>query len=256
MSKLECLFSIDERKVRQADKRIRLLRFLREEIWSTPDILGQVLQLRSRQAVWKSLRQFQAEKIIRRHVYAALGGEFVVWGITAHGQALAFHPVNEQVNTMYFEPSKVSEMTMRHSLDIQRLRISAERQGWKEWRNGQNMGEMSKGMNRPDALALDPMGVRTALEVERTAKTIRRYRVVLGNYLKSIKQGDVSRVVWICPTSDLANRLRRIILGISSVVVNGQQIPIDPSRHHVNLRFEDYESFGEYPRNSAKCSEY
>lgn len=58
MSKLECLFSIDERKVRQADKRMRLLRFLREEIWSTPDILGQVLQLRSRQAVWKSLRQF------------------------------------------------------------------------------------------------------------------------------------------------------------------------------------------------------
>lgn len=176
-------------------------------------------------------------------MYAALGGEFVVWGITAHGQALAFHPDNEQVNTMYFEPSKVSEMTMRHSLDIQRLRISAERHGWKEWRNGQNMGEMSKGMNRPDALALDPMGVRTALEVERTAKTIRRYRVVLGNYLKSIKQGNISRVVWVCPTKDLALRLQRIVLGISSVVVNGQRLPIDPSRHHVNLRFEDYESF-------------
>lgn len=237
------LLSPPERSARQQEKRERLLRFLREEIWSTPEILGQVLGLRSRQAVWKSLKQFQAEQILRHHVYAALGGEFVVWGITAHGQALAFHPEEEKINATYFEPSKVSEMTIRHSLDIQRLRIAAERQGWREWRNGQNLGAMSKGMNRPDVLALDPTGMKAVLEIERTVKTVRRYRAILGDYLQRIKQREIAKVIWVCPTKDLAHRLTRIIFGLSHVVVHGQRVPIDPNRHHINLHFQDYDSF-------------
>ena len=243
MNKLACLLPASEREARQCEKRQRLLRFLREEIWSTPDILRQVLGLHSRQAVWKSLRQFEAEKIIRCHEYVALGGEILIWGITPHGQALAFNPASETANRQHFEPSKVSEFTLRHSLDIQRLRITAEAIGWTDWRNGQTLGAIGKGMNRPDAVAIDTSGIKVALECERTIKTVKRYQSILSGYLQAIKRAEFSRVVWVCPTADLARRLRAIVCGIQSVVVAGQRVPIDPIRHHVNLQFEDYDSF-------------
>lgn len=248
MNKLDCLLSVDERIMRQADKRARLLRFLREEIWSTPDILGQVLNLNSRQGVWKALRKFQDEGVIRSHEFSVLGGLIRIWGITAHGQALAFDPNSEAPNRYYFEPSKVSEFTLRHSLDIQRLRIAAESLGWMNWRNGQTLGAIGKGMNRPDAIANDPAGLKVAIECERTIKTVKRYQAILSSYLQVIKRGEFHRVIWVCPTADFAVRLRSIVCGIHSVVVNGQRVPIDPSRHHENLQFQDYESFAKGTR--------
>ena len=248
MNKLDCLLPIGERKARQADKRVRLLRFLREEIWSTPEILAQVLRLHSRQAVWKSLRQFESEELVRCHEHSALGGRILIWGITAHGQAVAFNPDSETAIRHYFEPSKVSEFTFRHSLDIQRLRIAAESLGWMNWRNGQTLGAIEKGMNRPDAIANDPAGVKVALECERTIKTVKRYQAILSGYLQAIKRAEFSRVIWVCPTADLAIRLRSIVYGIQSVAVNGQRVPIDPSRHHENLQFQDYASFAKGTR--------
>ena len=248
MNKLDCLLPIGERKARQADKRVRLLRFLREEIWSTPEILAQVLRLHSRQAVWKSLRQFESEELVRCHEHIALGGRILIWGITAHGQALAFDTAFETASRHYFEPSKVSEFTLRHSLDIQRLRIAAESLGWMNWQNGQTLGTIEKGMNRPDAIANDPAGAKVALECERTIKTVKRYQAILSGYLQAIKRAEFSRVIWVCPSSDLALRLRTIVCGIQSVVVNGQRTPIDPKRHHVNLQFQDYDSFAKSTR--------
>lgn len=243
MNKLSCLIPASERKVRQLEKRRRLLRFLRGELWSTAELLGQVLGLQSRQAVWKSLRQFEAEQIIRRHEYSVLGGSLLIWGITAHGQGLAFNPESETVRRHYFEPSKVSEFTLRHTLDIQRLRLAAELAGWSDWQNGESLGAVGKGLKRPDAIAIDPAGIKTAIECERTLKTVKRYEVVLSAYLQSLKRDEYSRVVWVCPTADISLRLQAIICGIESVTVAGQRVRIDPQRHHLNLRFEDYETF-------------
>lgn len=252
MDKLDCLLPIGERKARQADKKVRLLRFLREELWSTSEILGEVMGLHSRQGAWKTLKQYEAEEILRCYESKVLGGKVSLWGITAHGQALAFDPTSETPSRYYFEPSKVSEITLRHSLDVQRLRISAEANGWTGWRNGQTLGTVGKGMNRPDAIAFDPIGLRVALECERTIKTPKRYCVILASYLQALKRGEFSRVVWICPTPDLAVRLEKIICGIQSVVVNGQRVSIDPTRHHVNLRFEDCVSFGSIPARKSE----
>jgi hypothetical protein len=252
MSKHNCLLSAAERVMRRQDKRQKLLRYLREELWSVSDLLAPVMGVRSRQAVWKTLKQYEAEEIVRCYEFEALGGKVSLWGITAHGQALAFDPNSETPNRYYFEPSKVSEFTLRHSLDVQRLRIIAEVNGWTGWRNGQTLGTVGKGMNRPDAIAFDPTGLRVALECERTIKTPKRYCVILAGYLQALKRGEFSRVVWICPTADLAARLKKIVCGIQTVVVNGQRVPIDPTRHHVNLRFEDYVSFGSIPARKSE----
>ena len=104
---------------RQLEKRQKLLRFLREEIWSSSEVLQEVLGLSSRQATHKTLMQFVDAGLIRSHSFQALGGRVTLFGITPHGQLLAFNLNSEVPYSAYFEPSKIAEQTIRHSLDLQ-----------------------------------------------------------------------------------------------------------------------------------------
>lgn len=243
MDRRECLKPYAERLARQLEKECVVLRFLREELYSTSHLLGALLGFRSRQAIWKTLTQLEARGLIKQHTFSALGGPFSVWGITAHGQAHAFNPSTETVSRSYFEPSRVSEITIRHALDLQVLRIRAEANGWKEWRNGDRIGVVSKDGKRPDAIACDADGKVVAIECERTFKTLKRYEAVLSSCLRAIKNEEYQRVIWACPTLDQAVRLKSIITKIEIVVVAGQRYKVDPARHHKLIAFTDYSAF-------------
>lgn len=232
-----------ERDARQRAKRGAVLRFLREELWSTANVLGEVMGIRARQAVHRSLQQLEDAELLRRHTYSILGHPLTIWGITAHGQACAFDPATEEPVSAYFEPSRVSEATLAHAIDVQKLRVVAEHAGWKDWKNGDRLGAVRDG-KRPDAIAVSPEGVRTAIECERTMKTTKRYEVILAQYLQSLRRGELARVVWLCPDADTAARLRRIVTGIRTVPVAGQRVAIDPQRHHAMLHFL---AFDEWP---------
>jgi hypothetical protein len=232
-----------QREARQYEKRTAVLRFLRDELWSTSSILGMVMRVQARQAVHRSLQQLEHAELLRRHTYNVLGRSMTIWGISAHGQACAFDPATEEPISAYFEPSRVSELTLAHALDVQRLRVAAERAGWTQWRNGDRLGVVKDG-KRPDALATSTHGVLTAIECERTLKTTKRYEVILAHYLQAIRRGDVARVAWVCPDGNLATRLQRIVTGIRAVPVAGQRIAIEPARHHTALRFV---SFAQWP---------
>ena len=242
MDKRVCLQAPAARLARQLQKEREILRFLREELFSTSALLGALLGLQSRQAIWKTLTRLEGRKLIIRHTLEALGGRVVMWGITCHGQASAFDPSKETVYRSYFEPSRLSEITIRHALDVQRLHLCADAAGWREWRNGDRLGAVPNG-NRPDAIVIDSDGKVTAIECERTFKTLKRYEVILSNYLQALKRADVQRVIWVSPTSEQACRLRSMVTGIKSVLVEGQRIKVDPPRHHEALSFEDYASF-------------
>jgi hypothetical protein len=231
------------RDARQNAKRGLVLRFLREELWSTASVLGEVMGIRARQAVHRSLQQLENAGLLRRHTYTIFGRPLTIWGITAHGQACAFDPATEEPFSAYFEPSRVSELTLAHAIDVQKLRVVAERAGWKDWTNGDRLGAIRDG-KRPDAIAVSPEGVRTAIECERTMKTTKRYEVILAQYLQSLRREELARVVWLCPDTDMAARLRRIVTGIRTVPVAGQRVAIEPARHHAPLRFL---SFAQWP---------
>jgi hypothetical protein len=231
------LLTKTERDARRNGKRSRLLRFLRQELWSTAEILGSVMEIRARQAIHRSLAGFEADGLIRRHGIEQLGGQLTLWGITAHGQGMAFDPENEQPVSAYFEPSKVSPSHVAHALALQRLRIAAEAEGWSEWTNGDRLGPLAGGAKRPDALAKMPSGQRVAIEIERHIKTKKRYEAILASCLQAIRRGEFAAVVWVCPTPDLARRLSAIVLGIQAVPIGGQRVPVDPERHHPRLVF-------------------
>ena len=120
------------RKKRKDEKQFLVLRFLRQVLWSSQEILQVVLKLQSRQAAHKSLAQMEYAGLIKSHTFDALGGKLKLWGITAHGQTLAFNLDTEKPYSVYFEPARISEQLIRHQLDLQKLRIKAELLGWKE----------------------------------------------------------------------------------------------------------------------------
>lgn len=225
---------------RQQQKLKCVLRFLRQHIWSSQNILQEVMRLQSRQATHKTLLQLEHSGLIRSHKYSAIGGFLTIWGITAHGQAMAFDPNTEELYSVYFEPSRITDQNIRHQLDLQKLRVIAEANGWTEWIDGDRLGGLDKNAKRPDGIVKDPIGLLLAVECERTFKTTKRYQQILVSYLKLLKAGKISKVVWVLPTQDMAIRLQKLITGIKYVVVAGQKVQIDPLKHHVNLRFCSY----------------
>ena len=109
----------EQRNSRVQEKQYLVLRFLRDHLWSTQDILQQVIMVSSRQAAHKALTHIEKRGLIRRHKYEALGGTLTIWGITNQGQAMAFDVETESLETACFEPNRISEQTIRHQLDIQ-----------------------------------------------------------------------------------------------------------------------------------------
>ena len=230
------------RNARRATKRTAVLRFLRQEIWSTSDILGSVMGLRARQAVHRSLQGLEAQGVVRRGTLEHLGHATTLWGITAHGQGLAFDPEREAPVSTYFEPSRVSPLTVEHAVSLQRLRVAAERERWSDWTNGDRLGPLH-GAKRPDAIARTPAGLKVAIENERTLKTRKRYEAILATYLQALRRGDFDLAVWVCPTRDFAIRLEAIVKQIKAIPLAGPRIQIDPARHHARLRFASYEDW-------------
>lgn len=233
----------EQRNARVQEKQLLVLRFLRQHLWSAQDILQQVLLLASRQAAHKALTSMESKGYIRRHKYNALGGSLTIWGITSQGQAMAFDLDTEHPIAAYFEPNRISENSVRHQLDLQLLRLKAEANGWHSWADGNRLGSSDKEQKRPDALAKNTVGTLVSIECERTFKSTKRYEQILVNYLKLIKTGEIKEVVWVSPNSDISSRLKSIITGIKSVRIKGQNVSIDPIKHHTHLHFCSYQEW-------------
>ena len=229
-----------DRRARSAQKVGAVLRFLRQEIWSSQDILGGVMGVESRTAAHKNLARMEDEGLLRRHKVEGLGGGAItLWGITSHGQALAFDPATEAPAAVE-QLLRTPRVGARHRAGLQRLRMQGERAGWRDWTNGDRLPELLKGGKRPDAMATSPAGLKTAIEIERTIKTPKRYEQILASYLMALKSEQVHQVVWLSPTDDLALRLRAIVLGIRSVTIQKQRFAVDPQKHHGRLSFLGY----------------
>lgn len=241
---IQQLMPHEQRLERQCSKRIKLLTFLSQEIFTCSEIAGIVMGLQSRQATHKSLCQYEKEGLIRREtIELADSSKCTIWGITSHGLGWSFDPAKGLTGSKVFEPSRVSGAVLRHTLDVQYIRIIAERAGWSGWQTGDRLSKWGKDCKRPDAIACDKQNRLAAIEVERSFKSIKRYNVIVSEYLQLIKLGVVNRVIWVSPNEAFVDRLKTIITTIQEVSVAGQKVKIDPARHHVNLHFCSYKQF-------------
>ena len=236
----------DARAARAAEKRVLLLRFLRDEIYTTLQVAGMAMGVGER-AARATIARLESAGLVRRWPVELADGlpPLVIVGITSRGQAEAFDPATERAIDRAFEPSRRNlAATLRHTLDMQRLRIEAMRAGAvRQWINADRLAAARAGAKKPDAVCLNAHGERIAIEVERSIKAPRRYVAVLEGHLTSIHQRKWSRVIWACPDPATATRVRALVLGISRARVAGIDTRIDPELHHAGLSFCTYSNF-------------
>lgn len=213
--------SPSERRERQAERHRQVLQFLRDETWTSPQVLIRYLDC-SPASVTKTMGQLEQQGQVVRHVVPEL--RKMLWGITPHGLAFAWADHEAMQVRPHFEPSKLAPVAVAHHLDIQMARLQAEKQGWTGWVPGDRLpAGLAK---RPDAVATDPQGNCVAIEVERHVKTLKRYEAVFAIYLQAIKRGDYACVHYICPDERLARQLGRVFGLIQSVPLMGERVPI------------------------------
>lgn len=223
-----------ERTARMEAKRFQILRFLREEIYTTREVVQVLLGVAPTPAK-QTLAAMARDGLIRlAEVQTADASKFHIWGITAEGQAMAFNLETEQPNEKYFEPGRVGLTVLRHTLFIQLARLAAEKKGFTNWQNGDRLAMWEKDQGRPDAILTSPSGELIAVEMELTLKTTKRYEDVLFDRLRQIKAGAFSRICWVCETAEKAKRLQAIINKIDSFAreYKGRKVDLKISDEH------------------------
>lgn len=229
-----------ERKERTAAKRRAILRLLRDEIYTTREVVQELLGVAPTPAKMTLSAMVRDGLLRMEQVQCPNGWKPFLWGITAHGQAFAFDE-GEQPMDRVFEPGRVGLTVVRHTIIIQLMRLRAERHGWRNWQSGDRLAKWEKDQGRPDAITTSPSGESIAVEVELSMKTTKRYESVLFDRLRQIKAGNFAKVVWLSPDEHASKRLESIVKGIEEFTREHagvkQTIRIEPDRHHPCLKF-------------------
>lgn len=238
-----------QRQARVAYKQGIILRFLREEIYSTAPVLATLLGLSERQTRQTLDSMQRSELLTSKYLATYSGWAPTLWGITPHGQAMACE-AGQFPAEKHFLPARVPLSILRHTLGLQRLRAQAMHAGWTDWQSGDRMAEF-EAESRPDAVASDARGVRWCVEYERTMKTRTRYQRILFTRLRAIKAGAYAQVVWVCDTQHAAGLLRGMLLSLDNFEIKHaggkQRVVVDPSRHHPLLHFTSIDQFPNLP---------
>lgn len=181
-----------EAMARHAAKQKIILDFLGSgESYTTVAIAADLLQLslRRTRAALDGLVKDGSLKSEMHHVDAH---KLALYGITAHGLAIA-----DRLDAPEFEKGRVNSAYIPHHIDTQRMRLRAEANGWTGWTPDRAM--RTSGEKRPDAMAITRTGHRVAIEIERHAKSPRRYAEFIAKYLSAIKLKRYDYVCFICP---------------------------------------------------------
>lgn len=204
-----------KRQARNAEKTRLTLRWLREELCSTAELVARRLGIAAVQPVYRFLDSLVAKGLLVRTKYPVDGRQVSVWGLTPHGVAFSFDEDEPLADVIPFQPSRVSAAHLPHRLAVQSLRLDMEARGATGWRILHRLS--LKGMKVPDALAeLD--GKTVAFEVERTVKSRRRYQEVVSGYLFNRKANGIDEIWYICPDRATQVRVQRAILSVDEIV--------------------------------------
>ncbi len=201
-----------------AQKQTKVLQWLKTEIYSSAEILALALGISHRQSLHKVLTTMEGLGLIRHAKVPVVGGHQNLWGITEHGQALAYDPgKNETPSAKVFEPGRISALRLKHILGLQKMKWQVLQTGWSGWKNcdrGVKPQRRSENLKRrPDALVIDPAGKVIAVELELTFKTAKRYaQEVIHSHAQQIcVEKNYHHVLWVCPTVEDAQRMKSLL---------------------------------------------
>ncbi len=223
------------------DPETRLLRFLFEETWTHIDIIKDLLA-DVEEAEWTEMLSALADgNSIRSHelkIGSSSTGEY--WGITRKG-------INEyqvmsgiSAERPAFVKRMLNPKSILHRLDLQRLRLAAERAGWCQWQMPRPARLMEKDHIYPDATVLRPDNVRVAIEAERSIKRKGDYGKIFAGHLGARRLGRWDMVYYLSPDQRTAKWLEKMYREIKEVDFEGSVVAIS-DEHRAVFRFFTYD---------------
>lgn len=218
--------SYSERMAKKQDNETEILRFLKDEIFSTAEILSKVLNYTAASTVYSTLNRMCVNGLLSTEK-VDIGGyrPFKLYGITQHGTVMVMEDHDDPFKLKAFEPSKITLSTLEHRLDIQKIRLLSRNLGY-QWKSTSNL-KLEKGQKYPDGL-MRRDGMIWAVEIERVAKSPKRYREITEIYLNQITQNSWSGIVYLFPNEQLRDRVKRIFHAVDSATVAGQLQRLTP----------------------------
>ena len=219
-----------------------ILHYLFGEMWTHVDIISEMLAGLSEEQLSQVLNELSKAKMIRSVEISFIESSSAqIWGITAYGINSVREKIPDAENRRAFSKNSVNPVSFTHQLDIQRLRISAERSGWYDWTKCSGTERFSKKRGIiPDVVATRPDGVRIAIEVERTVKSKSRYPRIMGSHLHARKFGQWDEIIYLCPDARIKRRLENIYSEIEEVDYFGDSVKIT-DQHRQHFRFYSYD---------------
>ncbi|MGV0300775.1 MobC family replication-relaxation protein (plasmid) [Klebsiella aerogenes] len=206
-----------KRQARNAEKTRLTLRWLREELCSTAELVARRLGIAAVQPVYRFLDSLVAKGLLVRTKYPVDGRQVSVWGLTPHGVAFSFDEDEPLADVIPFQPSRVSAAHLPHRLAVQSLRLDMEARGATGWRILHRLS--LKGMKVPARPGGAARGKTWGeIEVERTVKSRRRYQEVVSGYLFNRKANGIDEIWYICPDRATQVRVQRAILSVDEIV--------------------------------------
>ena len=208
------------------EPRERLLRFLFEETWSHINLIHELLDELTNNQIESILSELKGNKLIRSHeVDTGYDTTDQVWGVGKLGVSYVQETFKIEESRPAFLKTAVNLVSIRHQLDLQHMRLKAERKGWISWQKVR-----SKPVNKlkaiPDAIATRPDQTVIAIEVERTVKDVARYSGILVAHLNARRLREWDEIYYLCPDSKTANRIRRIFDEITEAEHLGKLVVI------------------------------
>jgi hypothetical protein len=248
------LLPTNEMLARKREKTMLILRFLRTTIYSTAELLGMVMRLPDRSHAYMTLKALEREKLIQKAKKDHLGSK-ALWGITLAGQRFCLQDGDEEI-TRFFNPATVSFSTLDHYLDIQRVHIVLEKWGWKNFeypektplpqpKNG-HLASENRYAFRPDLLAINPEGLRGAIQVERVIKADQRYEEhIIPGHVRKLNAREYDFVLWMARNSEHQQLLESAIKKVVQKLRENQNLHLEPRpTNHKIFQFSNLESWG------------
>lgn len=227
-----------QRELQREKSRGAVLHFLRDETWSTSDVLREVVGMESRQGIHSLLKKMERDELVRSHKLLISGRQGLqIWGITPHGIGMSFDTSEAFEDRPSFDPSRLALSRVPHQVELQRVRLRAEKAGWTGWKRGERLGFQTP--LRPDALVKNTQGVAIAIEVERTIKSAKRYRQIMSEHLSAIYARQWGAVFYLCDPT-ITQRVKKIYDSIDYVLMRGERIEIN-EQHRERFKFFDLE---------------
>ena len=251
--------SYNERLQRGFDVRMTLLEFLKDEIYTTIDIVCELCGYSTKRGAEMMLKKIENEgyiKSIRRNLYSAHGQK--VYGITTSGVSFCT-PENEMPDKpKVFLPYKLNLSQFEHKVKIQKIRIGLSNIG----REIGDINDFPFKAKLPDLITVDmklsnensdSTEYVNCYEMELTIKSIPRYRKIImdyettdyrfkgseKDYKTNFRKLLLKNVIWITESEDSAKKLKSIFNNL--IRSFNSNIRID-----VNHQFVSFDTISEW----------